>query len=118
MSFGIPSIWSEMCKEFLEKNKLSLEDLFRKIEASPMARRMIRIETIFKQAGLKNRRFHLLRRTHSSNLISENVNTKYLSERLGQTSVIVTIDIYGHCFTYDSRQQIENVLIALEKNGS
>ena len=28
-----------MYKEFLEKNKISLEDLLRKIETSPMARR-------------------------------------------------------------------------------
>ena len=28
-----------MYKEFLEKNKISLEDLLRKIESSPMARR-------------------------------------------------------------------------------
>ena len=30
---------SQMYKEFLEKNKISLEDLLRKIETSPMARR-------------------------------------------------------------------------------
>ena len=30
---------SQMYKEFLEKNKISLEDLLRKIESSPMARR-------------------------------------------------------------------------------
>ena len=30
---------SKMYKEFLEKNKISLEDLLRKIESSPMARR-------------------------------------------------------------------------------
>ena len=77
-----------------------------------------RWETILKQAGLKHRGFHSLRHTHVSNLISQNVNMKYISERLGHSSIMVTMDIYGHCFNNDSRQQIENALIALEKNGS
>ena len=73
-----------------------------------------RWETILKQAGLKHRGFHSLRHTHASNLISKNVNMKYISERLGHSSIIVTMDIYGHCFNDDSRQQIETALNALE----
>ena len=74
-----------------------------------------RWETILNQAGLEHRGFHTLRHTHASNLISKNVNMKYISERLGHSSIIVTMDIYGHCFQNDSREQIENALNALEK---
>ena len=73
-----------------------------------------RWETILKQAGLKHRGFHSLRHTHASNLISQNVNMKYISERLGHSSIMVTIDIYGHCFQDDSRNQIEKALNYLE----
>ena len=73
-----------------------------------------RWETILKQAGLKHRGFHSLRHTHASNLISQNVNMKYISERLGHSSIMVTMDIYGHCFQDDSRTQIEKALNYLE----
>ena len=39
---------------------------------------------------------------------------KYISERLGHSSIIVTMDIYGHCFSDDSRDQIEKALAALK----
>ena len=77
-----------------------------------------RWETILKQAGLKHRGFHSLRHTHASNLISQNVNMKYISERLGHSSIIVTMDIYGHCFSDDSRTQIEEALTNLDKRLS
>ena len=40
---------------------------------------------------------------------------KYISERLEHSSIIVTMNIYGHCFNDDSRDQIENALNALER---
>ena len=73
-----------------------------------------RWETLLRNANLEHRGFHTLRHTHASNLISQNVNMKYISERLGHASIMITMDIYGHCFKNDSRQQIENALNALE----
>ena len=40
---------------------------------------------------------------------------KYIGERLGHSSIIVPMDIYGHCFDDDSRDQIKNTLNALER---
>ncbi len=40
---------------------------------------------------------------------------KYISERLGHSFIIVTLDIYGHCFSDDSRTQIEKALTNLDK---
>jgi integrase len=41
-------------------------------------------------------RFHDLRHTHVTMLIKQNVNVKVISERIGHTSVQITLDKYSH----------------------
>ncbi len=41
-------------------------------------------------------RFHDLRHTHASMLIAANTPMKVISERLGHSSITITIDLYGH----------------------
>jgi integrase len=41
-------------------------------------------------------RFHDLRHTHASILIAQDVNFKVISQRLGHSSIAITIDRYGH----------------------
>jgi integrase len=40
--------------------------------------------------------FHGLRHTHASYLIASGVPIKVISERLGHSSIAMTMDIYGH----------------------
>ncbi len=50
-------------------------------------------------AGLpKGIRFHDLRHTHASLLIAMGAHPKAIQERLGHSSITVTLDIYGHLF--------------------
>ena len=37
-----------------------------------------------------------LRHTHATHLLAAGVNPKIVSQRLGQTSVAFTLDLYGH----------------------
>jgi integrase len=46
--------------------------------------------------GLKRIRFHDLRHTHASFLLSKGVNIKVIQERLGHSSISLTIDTYSH----------------------
>ena len=48
------------------------------------------------RAGLKGFRFHDLRHTHASLLMSENVHPKVVSERLGHSDVVITLNLYSH----------------------
>ena len=48
------------------------------------------------KAGLKGVRFHDLRHTHASLLLSEGVHLKVVSERLGHAGVGITGDLYSH----------------------
>jgi len=51
---------------------------------------------IVKAADLPRLRFHDLRHAHASLLMAQGVHPKIVSERLGHSSVSITLDIYSH----------------------
>ncbi|MEH7445189.1 site-specific integrase [Bacillus sp. JJ1122] len=51
---------------------------------------------LIKLAGLPDIRFHDLRHTHATLLLSQGVNVKVISERLGHSNIKVTLDTYSH----------------------
>ncbi len=55
---------------------------------------------------------HGLRHTHASLLIHRGVHPKVISERLGHSSIAITMDTYGHLFPDmgEAAEQIELVL--------
>jgi integrase len=55
-----------------------------------------RIPSVVKRAGLRSIRFHDLRHTFATLLLSKNVNPKVVSEMLGHSSISITLDIYSH----------------------
>ena len=53
-------------------------------------------ERIAKKSGLKGLRLHDLRHTHASLMLSQGIHPKIVSERLGHSSIGITIDLYSH----------------------
>jgi integrase len=51
---------------------------------------------LLKKAGLPAFRFHDLRHTCATLLLSRNVNPKIVSEMLGHASIAITLDTYSH----------------------
>jgi len=51
---------------------------------------------ILQKAGLEHLRFHDLRHAHASLMLQQNVHPKVVSERLGHSSVGITLDTYSH----------------------
>jgi integrase len=51
---------------------------------------------IFDAAGLTGVHFHDLRHAHASLLMAQGVHSKIVSERLGHSSVGITLDTYSH----------------------
>jgi len=51
---------------------------------------------LLKRAGLPQIRFHDLRRTCATLLLTRNVNPKIVSEMLGHSSKAITLDTYSH----------------------
>ena len=65
----------------------------------PLDRRYITthcFKPLLKRAGLPEIRFHDLRHTCATLLLSKNVNPKVVSEMLGHASIAITLDIYSH----------------------
>ena len=55
-----------------------------------------RFKRYAKEAGFLEMRFHDLRHTHASLLLSDGVHLKVVSERLGHSGVGITGDLYSH----------------------
>jgi integrase len=51
---------------------------------------------LLRRAGLPHIRFHDLRHTHATLLLSQGVHPKVVAERLGHASIAMTLDIYSH----------------------
>ena len=49
-----------------------------------------------KQLGFNGVRLHDLRHTHASLMLQQGVNPKTVAERLGHSSVTITLDTYSH----------------------
>ncbi len=55
-----------------------------------------RFKPLLKHAGLPRMRFHDLRHTCATLLLTKNVNPKVVSEMLGHASIAITLDTYAH----------------------
>lgn len=53
------------------------------------------VSTFMKGRGAKVR-LHGLRHSHASHMLAENVHPKIVQERLGHSSIAITMDIYSH----------------------
>lgn len=54
------------------------------------------LKTLLRRGGLPMVRFHDLRHTHATLLLEQGVHPKVVSERLGHSSITVTMDTYSH----------------------
>jgi integrase len=73
--------------------------IFASEAGEPLDRRYItthRFKPLLKQAGLPQIRFHDLRHTCATLLLSQNVNPKVVSEMLGHATIAITLDTYSH----------------------
>ena len=73
-----------------------------------------RWNTILRQAKLRHRGMHALRHTHASNLIAAGLNPKIIQERLGHSSIEITLDVYGHIFQKYGKEETTRALEAWE----
>jgi len=60
-----------------------------------------------------NSKFHDLRHTHATMLFKQGVNPKIVQERLGHSSIVITMDIYSHVMPNMQRDAMANFNIAL-----
>jgi integrase len=84
---GVSSLWNE--------NGL----IFASETGYPLDRRAVpalKFKPLLKRAGLPEIRFHDLRYTCATLLLTRNVNPKKVSEMLGHSTIAITLDTYSH----------------------
>jgi integrase len=73
--------------------------IFASETGGPLSRQHVtarHFKPVLKRAGLPEIRFHDLRHTCATLLLSKNVNPKIVSEMLGHASIAITLDTYSH----------------------
>ena len=72
--------------------------VFTQLDGSPIDPDRISKEfpKLVKAQGLPHLTFHGLRHAHATLALSAGINPKVVSERLGHSSISVTMDIYSH----------------------
>jgi integrase len=73
--------------------------IFASESGDPLDRRNVtthRFKPLLERAGLPQIRFHDLRHTCATLLLTKNVNPKIVSEMLGHASIAITLDTYSH----------------------
>lgn len=53
-------------------------------------------ERLVRKSGLPRIRFHDLRHTHATLGLAAHIHPKVMSERLGHSSITITLDLYSH----------------------
>ena len=101
-------------KKFAVKNELNLvftQKNGKPIDADNLMNR--RYRKILKLAGVKQIRFHDLRHTYASLLISKDLNFKYIQKQMGHSSFEVTMNTYAHLMpeVYEKSKLILNELL-------
>ena len=77
---------------------------------TPLEERNVRrFQAVCEANGLPRLRLYDLRHTHASLLIHEGVHPKKISERLGHSSIKLTMDTYGHLFEGSDRDSAEKM---------
>lgn len=86
-------------------------------EGNPIyPRNLVRnFHNMMKQAGVPHLRFHDLRHTHATILLSLGENPKVVSERLGHSKVGITLDTYSHVLPDMQQRAAENFEEAMKQ---
>ena len=61
-------------------------------------------------------RFHDLRHTHATMLLSKDVNPKIVSERLGHSTINITLDTYSHVLPNMQKEAVKKLNQIFENN--
>jgi integrase len=88
-----------------------IETLFHNDRGEPIAQNSIRniYKRLLRGAGLKDFRFHDIRHTFASLLLSNGESPVYVKEQMGHSSIKMTVDIYGHLIPSSNRQAVNQL---------
>ena len=88
----------EQSKELLGMTVAPMDLVFAHLVGSPLDPSTVshKFSKVVRKAGIQNVRFHDLRHAHASLMLRTGASPKVISERLGHSSIAITMDIYSH----------------------
>jgi len=78
------------------------------------------LKVLLKKAGLPDIRFHDLRHSTATLLLSEGVHPKVVQELLGHSNISMTMDVYSHVLPsmqQDAISRLNTTLARYQENG-
>ena len=69
--------------------------------------------SLVRRLGIPETRFHDLRHSHATQLLRQGVHPKIVSERLGHSSIGITLDVYSHVLPGMQEDAARRVDVAL-----
>jgi integrase len=105
----LPTSLAIMLREYKQEQVLTFKNLwgntitpdnlvFCTIEGKPLPPNGVTkaFRDLARKAGYRGVRFHDLRHTHATLMLRQGIHPKIVSERLGHTSIMITLDTYSH----------------------
>jgi len=84
-------------------------------DGRPVCNNVVRdFQAILKKAGLPKVRFHDLRHTHATLLLTQGIHPKVVSERLGHSNISITLDVYSHVLPDMQREAASKIDVILQ----
>jgi integrase len=82
----------------------------------PYSQRKIQglVKKVCSSAGLRRRHPHDLRHTYATILLISHKSPAYVQKQLGHHSIQITVDIYGHWFSGEGRENLDEAFIVKE----
>lgn len=107
---GLKALYTVRKKEALKSGAALAEVVFHTDE-KPTSQNTIRNiwKRVLKKAGLRNCRFHDIRHTFASLLLSQGESPVYVKDQLGHSSIQMTVDIYGHLIPSGNREAVNSL---------
>ena len=88
-----------------------IQTIFHNDRGDPIAQNSIRniYKRLLRGAELRDFRFHDIRHTYASLLLSNGESLVYVKEQMGHSSIKITVDIYGHLIPSSNRQAVNKL---------
>lgn len=97
---SLPPTLVSILSEYKSKNKYNNDYVCTLEDGSLISPSSLnhKFKQVLKDNNLPSIRFHDLRHSHASLLLSQGVHAKVISERLGHSNINITMDLYSHIY--------------------
>jgi len=108
---GLKSLYKTRKEEALRFGKGEIIEIVFHRKGLPLSQNSARglFKRILPKAGLRNMRFHDIRHTFASLLLSNGQSPVYVKDQLGHSSIQITVDIYGHLIPSSNREAVNQL---------